>query len=51
MHLLDELAGMFGKLPDRLNAAAKRPSEYAAIQSSERSTHNPFAVSSLDAIL
>jgi len=31
-HLLDELAGMFGKLPDRLNAAAKRPFECAVTQ-------------------
>ena len=29
--LINELAGMFGKLADRLNAAAKRPFEYAVI--------------------
>jgi hypothetical protein len=30
--LINELAGMFGKLADRLNAAAKRPFEYAVIR-------------------
>ena len=29
--LINELAAMFGKLADRLNAAAKRPFEYAVI--------------------
>jgi hypothetical protein len=49
--LLDELAGMFGKLPDRLNAAAKRPSEYAVIPIVSAFDPRRFAVSSLSAIL
>jgi hypothetical protein len=33
--LIDELAGMFGKPADRLNAAAKRPSEYAVVDEAQ----------------
>ena len=41
--LINELAGMFRKLADRLNAAAKRPFEYAVIPIVRAFDHNPLS--------
>jgi hypothetical protein len=50
--LIDGLAGIFGKLADRLNAAAKRPLEYAVIPIVRAfDSQSLGAVSSLGAIL